>query len=81
MTNLKSVAKLAGVSASTVSRVLSGKGAIKEGTRQRVMDAIHQTGYHPNALAKSLKMGRSGTIRAMVLVRRSRRARANGLGW
>ena len=66
MTNLKSVAKLAGVSASTVSRVLSGKSAIKEDTRQRVMNAIQQTGYHPNALAKSLKMGRSDTIALMV---------------
>lgn len=59
MTNIKEVANIAGVSASTVSRVLNGKSYVKEATRQKVMEAVKQTNYHPNVLAKSLKLGRS----------------------
>lgn len=66
MTNIKTVAALAGVSPSTVSRVLSGKSYVNAATKEKVMEAIRQTGYSPNALAKSLKMGRSNTICLMV---------------
>ncbi len=66
MTNLKQVATLAGVSASTVSRVLNGKSYVNETTRQKVMEAVQKTNYRPNVLAKSLKMGRSNTICLMV---------------
>ena len=66
MTNLKQVAELAGVSASTVSRALNGKSYVNEATRQKVLEAVEKTNYRPNVLAKSLKMGRSNTICLMV---------------
>ncbi len=66
MTNIKDVASLAGVSASTVSRVLNGKSYVNEATRQRVLEAVQQTNYRPNVLAKSLKMGQSKMICIMV---------------
>ena len=48
MTNIKHVATLAGVSASTVSRVLNGKSYVNETTRQKVMEAVQKTNYRPN---------------------------------
>ena len=45
MTNIKHVATLAGVSASTVSRVLNGKSYVNETTRQKVMEAVQKTNY------------------------------------
>lgn len=66
MANLKDVAELAGVSISTVSRALNGKSYVNEETRRRVQEAVERTNYRPNALAKSLKMGRSNTICLMV---------------
>ena len=45
MTTRADVAKLAGVSESTVSYVLSGKRPISEGTRKRVQAAIEKSGY------------------------------------
>lgn len=60
--NIKTVAALAGVSPSTVSRVLSGNDYVNAETRQRVLKAIEQTGYTPNSLAASLKKGTSNTI-------------------
>ncbi len=62
MANIKEVASIAGVSISTVSRVISGNGYVKQETRLKVLEVIRQTGYAPNVLAKSLKMGRSHTI-------------------
>lgn len=53
MTNIKHVATLAGVSASTVSRVLNGKSYVNETTRQKVMEAVQKTNYRPNVLAKA----------------------------
>ena len=64
--NLKQVAAVAGVSVSTVSRVLNGKSYVNEETRRIVTEAIRKTNYQPNALAQSLKMGRSNTICLMI---------------
>lgn len=66
MINIKTVAKSAGVSASTVSRVLSGKSYVNEKTRQRVLKVVEELNYKPNILAKSLKMGHTNTIALMV---------------
>lgn len=66
MANIKTVAQHAGVSASTVSRVIAGKTYVKEETRQRVLKAIQELNYIPNALAKGLKMGHTNTIALMV---------------
>lgn len=64
--NLKKVAELAGVSISTVSRVLNGKSYVNKETRERVLKAVRESDYQPNALAKSLKMGRSNTLCLMI---------------
>ncbi len=66
MTNIKEVASLAGVSISTVSRVVNGKSVVNEETRKRVLEAIRQTNYRPNAVAQNLKRGRSNTLCIMV---------------
>ena len=64
--NLKDVAKIAGVSVSTVSRALNGKSCVNEETKKRIMDAVEQTNYRPNIISKSLKMGKSNTICLLV---------------
>lgn len=62
MVDIKMVAERAGVSASTVSRALSGKVVVSPETKKRVMQAAKELNYKPNVLAKSLKEGRSKTI-------------------
>lgn len=62
MVTMMDVAKYAGVSKMTVSRVLSGNGYVKEETRQAVLQAVQELGYRPNLLAKSLATGHSRTI-------------------
>ena len=64
--NLKTVAARVGVSTSTVSRTLSGKGYVNEKTREKVLKAVKELNYTPNTLAKSLKMGRTNTIALMI---------------
>jgi len=59
---LRDVAKLANVSAKTVSRVVNNQGEISPATRQRVQAAIEQLGYRPNILARSLVSQRSDTL-------------------
>jgi LacI family repressor for deo operon, udp, cdd, tsx, nupC, and nupG len=49
------VAAAAGVSTATVSRVLSNPEKVTEATRRRVLKAVRQLGYSPNAAAKSLR--------------------------
>ena len=56
------VARLAGVSHQTVSRVVNGQTNLRPATRDRVLEAIRQLGYRPNTAARSLVSGRSGTI-------------------
>ena len=56
------VARLAGVSHQTVSRVLNGHPNVKEQTRLRVRAAIAQLGYRPNRAARALVTGRSQLI-------------------
>ena len=56
------VAKLAGVSAQTVSRVSTGAAAVRPATRAKVLAAMDQLGYSPNRAARALRMGRFGTI-------------------
>ncbi|MGP9681096.1 MULTISPECIES: LacI family DNA-binding transcriptional regulator [unclassified Brachybacterium] len=60
------VARLAGVSQSTVSYVLTGSRPISDATRARVEDAIEKLGYHPNSGARTLRSQRSGVIGLMV---------------
>ncbi|MEV6162868.1 LacI family DNA-binding transcriptional regulator [Streptomyces sp. NPDC052052] len=69
MVTLAEVARHAGVSASTVSYVLSGKRSISVSTRERVERSIQQLGYHPNAGARALASSRSNIIALMVPLR------------
>jgi DNA-binding LacI/PurR family transcriptional regulator len=60
--NIGEVARLAGVSRSTVSYVLSGKRQVTEATRQRVMRVIDEVGYRPSAVARALAHGATRTL-------------------
>jgi LacI family transcriptional regulator len=60
------VAREAGVSYSTVSRVLSGYEFVKETTRQKVMEAVERLGYVVNQQARSLAGGKSRVIGLLV---------------
>lgn len=61
------VARLAGVSHQTVSRVLNGHPNVKEQTRLRVRAAIAELGYRPNRAARALVTGRSQLIGIVAL--------------
>ncbi len=61
-TTSRDVARLAGVSQSTVSRVLQNRGNVEESTRQRVLKALEDTGYVPNSQARAMRMRRSGLV-------------------
>ena len=52
--NIKEMAKLAGVSCATISRVLNDSGYVKEDTRKKVMEIIREYNYTPNMIARSL---------------------------
>ena len=65
---MKEVAALAGVSIQTVSFVVNGNPIITPETRQRVLDAIQQLGYTPDASARSLRSGRSRVLGCVVLL-------------
>ncbi len=66
MATIKDVAKKSGFSVCTVSRALSGKGYLKEETRQKIMEAVAELNYRPNTLAVNLKTGRRQTL-ALIL--------------
>jgi LacI family transcriptional regulator len=56
---LEQIAKLAGVSLTTASRVINGSPGVKPTTRERVLQIIRQYSYQPNAMARSLAAQRS----------------------
>jgi DNA-binding LacI/PurR family transcriptional regulator len=60
--SMADVARLAGVSSQTVSRVSNGQTNVDEATRARVIDAMQTLGYRPNGAARALKSGRFHTI-------------------
>lgn len=62
MKTIKDIAKLAGVSVATVSKVINGYPDIGAETRQKVMEIIVQEDYQPNAIAKSLSGKQSHSI-------------------
>ncbi|MXN17770.1 LacI family DNA-binding transcriptional regulator [Pseudooceanicola sp. GBMRC 2024] len=59
---VKDVARVAGVSAGTVSNALSGKRRVDSQTQARINAAIEQLGYVPNLAARGMRTGRAGTI-------------------
>jgi DNA-binding LacI/PurR family transcriptional regulator len=60
--NIGEIARRAGVSRSTVSYTLTGKRAVSEATRRRILDVIDELNYRPNASARALKEGRTRTV-------------------
>ncbi|MGI5163306.1 LacI family DNA-binding transcriptional regulator [Spirillospora sp. CA-253888] len=62
MASVKDVARLAGVSVATVSRVLNDSAAVSPGARARVLAAVDELGYRPNAVARSLRTDATRTI-------------------
>jgi LacI family transcriptional regulator len=66
MATIRDVAKLAGVSISTVSLALNGTGPVSRETYQKVRDAARTAGYAPNSLAQSLSIGRTRLIGMVV---------------
>ena len=62
MSNIHAVAKRAGVSTATVSRVLSRPDVVAPGTRQKVLKAVEHLGYTPNSAAQHLRTRRSAKI-------------------
>lgn len=59
---IRDVAEKAGVSVSTVSRVLTSNAPVQEVTRKAVEDAINELGFRPNGLARSLRSNETKTI-------------------
>ena len=62
MVNIKDVARLAGVSPRTVSRVINQDKNVSERTRKRVLQVIDETGYRVNLLAQSLRNKKTGIL-------------------
>jgi len=62
MPTLKDVAREAGVSVPTVSRVINNYGYVREATRTKVLKAIEKLSYYPNTVARNLKQGKTSTI-------------------
>ena len=59
---IKDVAAHAGVSIATISRVLNGKGPVRETTSRRVFESAQALHYSPHGVARSLSMRRTNTI-------------------
>jgi len=84
------VAQAAGVSAQTVSRVLSGRGIVRDSTRAAVDDAVRRLGYQPNLAARTLATGRTrrlgiilteSTSTARIMVEAGAQAACRRLGY
>lgn len=66
MATIKEVAALAGVTPTTVSNVLRGRGRVGTETRERVLDAVAAKGYRPNLNARALVERRAPTLALML---------------
>lgn len=67
MATITDVSKRAGVSRSTVSRVVADNGYVSEAKRRAIEQAIAELGYRPNTLAQALRSNRSNMIGAVVI--------------
>lgn len=61
-TTIRDVARLAGVSVATVSAVINGKGGVSRQLTQRVEHAVRALNYHPDHVARSLRVRQTHTI-------------------
>jgi LacI family sucrose operon transcriptional repressor len=66
MPSIKDVAKIAGVSVTTVSRVINNRGYISKETRKKVEEAMESIGYQPNQIARALLKNKSYFIGVIV---------------
>lgn len=64
--SIQKIARLAGVSVATVSRVLNNSDTVKAQNREKVLQAIKASNYQPNLLARQLRTARSSMILVMV---------------
>lgn len=64
--NIRDVARAAGVSHQTVSRVINGHENLREATRRRVLDAMEELAFRPNRAARALVTSQSRIIGALV---------------
>ncbi|AKH41403.1 DNA-binding LacI/PurR family transcriptional regulator [Altererythrobacter atlanticus] len=64
--NIHDLAKLAGVSAATVSRALAGTGKVSQATRDRIRKLAADHDFQPSSMARNLRTGRTGTIGVIV---------------
>lgn len=64
--SIQKIARLAGVSVATVSRVLNNSDTVKDTNREKVLQAIKASNYQPNLLARQLRTARSSMILVMV---------------
>jgi len=62
MVTIQDIARVAGVSKATVSRALSGKVFVREEVKARIMQAVADTGYRPNLLARNLSTNKTHSI-------------------
>ena len=65
-TTMLDVAKYAGVSVATVSRVLNGSDLVSEATRQKVLKVCEELEYTLNPIAQSLRLGRTNSVAAIL---------------
>jgi LacI family transcriptional regulator len=66
LSTIKDVAREAGVSTATVSRVINGHERVSAGMRERVLEAAGRLGYRPNAMARSLRSESTRTLGLVV---------------
>ena len=64
--NIRDIAKIVGVSSTTVSRVINCSGYVKEETKKKILQVIQETGYVPNEVARSLSSRESSGIAVLV---------------
>jgi DNA-binding LacI/PurR family transcriptional regulator len=64
--NISELAKLAGVSAGTVSRALAGKELVNTHTRERIQALAREHGFRPNQMASRLRTGQTGVIGVVI---------------
>ncbi len=66
MVRLEDIARELGLSVSTVSRAINGKGRVGEKTRARVLDAVRRSDYHINDVARALRMKSARSVGIIV---------------
>lgn len=64
--NIKDIANIAGVSVSTVSRVINDNYPVSAEVKKRVQEVMKNLDYHPNAVARSLRMNRTNTVALII---------------